>query len=113
MMEEPAEAGTKRREAVVIVLEVLGGLVLLILGLSATWMAIVGLMGACGAARLTRCRECGHLHVAAPRGQQSVCLYCHHPWVTRHMVPVRVHHFLPAEMEPLPSRTGAHSPAAR
>jgi DNA-directed RNA polymerase subunit RPC12/RpoP len=82
-----------------IALEVAGAVVLLALGLTVTWMAIVGLMGITGAVRLRRCRTCGHL-VTTTRQIRSACPYCHHPWLGRHVVHMRLHHFLPGEWEP-------------
>jgi len=83
-----------------IVAEVLSTLILLTLVAITTWMAIVGLMGVIGAVRFKRCRMCGHLRPGGSQGQSAVCPYCRHPWLAHHLMPVRIHHFLPAEMEP-------------
>lgn len=81
-------------------LEVVAGVVLLLLLAVATYMAVVGLMGAVGAVRLKRCRACGHLRAAPSPG--SACAYCRHPWLARHLMPMRLHHLLSNEMEPRP-----------
>jgi hypothetical protein len=84
-----------------IAIEVGGVVLLVVLGVVATWMAVVGLMGAVGAVRLRRCRVCGHIHVGGLEGQPMVCTYCRHPWLAGHLMPVRVHHLFPGEMEPV------------
>lgn len=83
-----------------IALEVIGAVVLFTLAVATTWMAIVGLLGAIGAARLRRCRSCGHLLVGAPLRTSGVCPYCRHRWLVRHVIPVHLRHLLPAEMAP-------------
>jgi hypothetical protein len=79
-----------------IVLEVAGAVVLIGLVVTATWMAIVGLMGITGALRLRRCRECGHLIPSTPQ-MATGCPYCRHERLARHVIPMRLHHFLPGE----------------
>ena len=88
----------------VIALEVVGSVVLLFLVVAATWMAVVGLLGAIGAIRLRRCRSCGHLITRTP-GVRSICPYCRHAWLGNHLMPVHLRHFLPGEM------TAADAPA--
>jgi hypothetical protein len=83
-----------------IALEVIGGVILFTLAVATTWMAIVGLLGAVGAVRLRRCRSCGHLLASAPLRTSGVCLYCRHPWLVRHVMPVHLRHLLPEEMAP-------------
>jgi hypothetical protein len=90
-----------------IVVEVLGSLVVLIMAIAVTWMAIVGLVGATGVVCLKRCRFCGHLHPAWTGTNPPMCAYCRHPWLNRHVMPVRLHHFFPAEMDPV--RAGART----
>jgi len=79
-----------------IVVEVVGAVVLITLSVTATWMAIVGLMGATGALRLRRCRTCGHLVTSTPR-MPAACPYCRHQRLLRHIIHMRLHHFLPGE----------------
>ncbi len=94
-----------------IVLAAIGAVVLALLVAVATWMAIVGLMGAIGAVRFKRCRVCGHLRSGWSLTHPTLCAYCRHPWLVRHVMPVRLHHLLPAEMEPVqPVASGDHLP---
>ncbi len=81
-----------------IVLEVLGGVTLAILLLVSTWMAVVGLLGAVGVA-MCRCRACGHLVLTSP-DPDAPCPYCRHPWLANHLMPLRLHHYLPGEFRP-------------
>jgi RNA polymerase subunit RPABC4/transcription elongation factor Spt4 len=84
-----------------IALEVIAALVLFSLLVATTCMALVGLMGAVSPMRLKRCRACGHLVLPSPN-QAGLCPYCRHPWLSRHHVGLlQVHHFMPAEMEPV------------
>ena len=92
-------------------LEVVAAVVLAALLAVATWMAVVGLMGATGAIMLRRCRNCGHLRAARPNG--SACLYCHHPRLARHLMPMRLHHLLSEEMEPMPVHPPVVNPSPR
>lgn len=88
-----------------IVVEVVGVAVLLVLVLAATWMAVVGLLGAIGAIHLRRCRSCGHLIASGTPRAPSVCPYCRHPRLLGHLIPVHLHHFLPQEMTPAETST--------
>lgn len=83
-----------------IVVEVLGSVVVLGMAIAVSWMAMVGLMGASGVACLKRCRSCGHLHSAWMSAKPSRCAYCRHAWLARHVMPVRLRHFFPSEMDP-------------
>ena len=95
-------------------LEVLAAVVLLVLAAAATWMAVVGLLGAVGALRLRRCRSCGHLRPSWSPQQAGACPYCRHPWVVRHVMPVHLRHLLPGEMEPIGrSAPAGHPPRVR
>lgn len=85
-----------------IALEVIAAVVLLGVAAATTWMALVGLMGVGGFVRLRRCRSCGHL-VIVPLGQARVCPYCRHPRLASHISPLRLHHLLPDELEPVGS----------
>jgi DNA-directed RNA polymerase subunit RPC12/RpoP len=76
--------------------EVAGAVVIIALGVTATWMAIMGLLGVTGAVRLRRCRTCGHLITTTPQ-MAPACPYCRHPRLLAHLVHMRLHHFLPGE----------------
>jgi DNA-directed RNA polymerase subunit RPC12/RpoP len=78
-----------------ITLEVAAAVAIMALGLTATWMAIVGLLGVTGAIRLRRCRTCGHLITTTPN-MAPACPYCRHRRLG-HVVHMRLHHFLPGE----------------
>ncbi|HET9076463.1 MAG TPA: hypothetical protein VFN68_05985 [Acidimicrobiales bacterium] len=93
-----------------IVVEVVGALVLLLLVGVATGMAVMGLLGVVGAVRLSRCRCCGHLRASGLMRSPGVCLYCRHPWLVRHVMPVHLAHLLPAELIPA-ELTPAEPPA--
>ena len=97
-----------------IALEVSGVVLLLILAVAATWMMLVGLLGANGAVRLKRCRACGHLLAGGSGRSSGVCPYCRHPWLVRHVMPVHLRHLLPEEMVPdVSSSVDAPKTAAR
>lgn len=93
----------------VIVVEVLGFVVVLGIAVAVTWMAIVGLMGASGVACLKRCRSCRHLHLAWTSANSSKCAYCRHAWLARHVMPMRLRHFFPSEMDPPRAEAGTAS----
>ena len=79
-----------------ITVEVIGAVLIIVLGVTVTWMAIVGLLGVTGAVRLRRCRTCGHLVTTTPHIAPA-CPYCRHPRSLGHVVHMRLHHFLPGE----------------
>lgn len=83
-----------------IVVEVLGAGILLVMAVAVTAMAIVGLIGAIGVVSLKRCPSCRHLHATWSGADLSRCFYCRHTWLNRHVMPVRLRHFFPSEMEP-------------
>ncbi len=79
-----------------IALEVIGSLVVAGILLTATWMAIVGLLSVIGAVRLHRCAECGHLVTTSP-GRAGPCGYCRHPRLAGHLPAVHLRHRLPGD----------------
>lgn len=96
----PRDVVRRQGGSEVIALEVVGSVVLLFLVVAATWMAVVGLLGAVGAVRLRRCRACGHLITSGTPRSRSICPYCRHPWLGNHLMPLHLQHFLPGEMTP-------------
>lgn len=76
--------------------EVVAGLILMALLATATWMAIVGLLGVTGCFRLRRCRSCGHL-IPTSTPAVAACPYCRHPHLPRRIGHTRLHHYLPHE----------------
>lgn len=83
-----------------LVLEILAIVVIVALAGAATWMALVGLVGVASNHRLLRCRSCGHLMTSSWKQKQTECPVCRHPWLKRHVLPVRLLHLFPSEMEP-------------
>ncbi len=88
-----------------IALEIAGPVAIVALGMTATWMAIVGLLGVGGAVRLRRCRTCGHLITTTPH-LAPACPYCRYPRLLGRAVHMRLHHFLPGEWQGLAPAVG-------
>jgi hypothetical protein len=64
-----------------IVIEVLVGMLVFALGVTATAMLYFGLLAAMGAVRLVRCDHCGHLGATTPGAPLRSCPYCRHGWL--------------------------------
>lgn len=60
-----------------VVVEIIGGLLVVSLAVAMAFAGFVGLLGILGAVRLARCENCGHLGVGAS-GERPPCVYCRH-----------------------------------
>jgi predicted RNA-binding Zn-ribbon protein involved in translation (DUF1610 family) len=60
------------------------------------WMFWAGMAGSTGVLRLRRCHTCGHL-VPTARGEVSICPYCRHQRISRHLAHHRLRHYFPGE----------------
>jgi hypothetical protein len=89
-----------------LVLEIAGGVVLVVLAGLVTWMAAIGLLASVGVVQMRRCPSCRHLRPSWSGMESGDCALCRHPRIG-HLVPVHLRHVFTAELDPVSPRPSA------